>query len=241
MRLNWHAPWWAWLVALTVCAACMALGNWQLQRAAQKRSIIQAFEQRMQQPARALQAQDTASLLPLHVRIHGYAQTQRQLLLDSQVRNGRRGYDVWLPVLVPGLPGMVLVNRGWVAAPAYGQGLPAVALDVQLNRVVSAWQGLWRALPQAGLRLGENRCDRDHWPHVVQYPTQQELECLLGAPVMNGVLLLDPAAKHGFVRDWRRLAVSMPPSRHLGYAVQWLVLAGVVLVVFYLVNRRKSA
>ena len=51
------------------------------------------------------------------------------------------------------------------------------------------------------------------------------------AAIAPRVLRLDPALPLGHERDLDLLPNTLPPSRHLGYAVQWFGLALAVLVV----------
>ena len=41
----------------------------------------------------------------------------------------------------------------------------------------------------------------------------------------------------GFVREWA--IVSMPPVRHVGYAVQWFAMALAILILFIALNVKK--
>lgn len=53
------------------------------------------------------------------------------------------------------------------------------------------------------------------------------------------VLRLDPALPFGDERDLDLLPNTLPPQRHLGYAVQWFGLALTVLVVALVLERRR--
>ena len=53
------------------------------------------------------------------------------------------------------------------------------------------------------------------------------------------VLRLDPALPFGDERDLDLLPNTLPPQRHLGYAVQWFGLALTVLVVAGVLERRR--
>jgi cytochrome oxidase assembly protein ShyY1 len=53
------------------------------------------------------------------------------------------------------------------------------------------------------------------------------------------VLRLDPALPGGYARDLELLPNTLPPSRHLGYAVQWFGLALTVLVVALVLEFRR--
>jgi cytochrome oxidase assembly protein ShyY1 len=101
-------------------------------------------------------------------------------------------------------------------------------------------RGLWRALPQPALRLSVDNCPVDaHFPHLVEYPTAEDLSCLVGSPVAPGELLLDPAAADGYVREWSEITPGMPPERHYAYAAQWFAFCATLLVLFVTLNLRR--
>jgi len=53
------------------------------------------------------------------------------------------------------------------------------------------------------------------------------------------VLKLDPALRIGYARDLDILPNTLPPERHLGYAVQWFGLALTVLITALVLTLRK--
>jgi cytochrome oxidase assembly protein ShyY1 len=53
--------------------------------------------------------------------------------------------------------------------------------------------------------------------------------------------LLDPAIPLGYARDLDVLPNTLPPERHLGYAVQWFGLALAVLVTALVLTFRKPS
>ena len=53
------------------------------------------------------------------------------------------------------------------------------------------------------------------------------------------ILRLDPALPLGYARDLELLPNTLPPDRHLGYAVQWFALAAAVLVIALVLTVRR--
>jgi cytochrome oxidase assembly protein ShyY1 len=53
------------------------------------------------------------------------------------------------------------------------------------------------------------------------------------------VLRLDPAMAGGYARDLEILPNTLPPEKHLGYAVQWYGLALAVLVTALVLTFRR--
>ncbi|MCR6685913.1 SURF1 family cytochrome oxidase biogenesis protein [Pseudoxanthomonas sp.] len=61
----------------------------------------------------------------------------------------------------------------------------------------------------------------------------------LGLPALAPrILRLDPALPMGYARDLELLPNTLPPERHLGYAVQWFALAIAVLAIAALLSWR---
>src|SRR5690606_15366012 len=54
------------------------------------------------------------------------------------------------------------------------------------------------------------------------------------------VLKLDPDLDIGYARDLDVLPNTLPPERHLGYAVQWFALALAVLVTALILTTRRQ-
>ncbi|WP_345775980.1 SURF1 family cytochrome oxidase biogenesis protein, partial [Pseudoxanthomonas taiwanensis] len=53
------------------------------------------------------------------------------------------------------------------------------------------------------------------------------------------VLRLDPELPLGYARDLELLPNTLPPQRHLGYAVQWFALAAAALAIALVLTLRR--
>lgn len=227
-------PWWAVAVYLPLLGLLLWLGSWQLERGQAKANMLaerHAAEQ--SEPATlpgAYEAADTSRALDgRHVAAAGQYLAERQLLLDNQVWQGKAGYRVWTPMVLPG-DRLVMVDRGWV--PLSDDRADPPEPDVPAGRL--RVNGLWRDWPEPGIRLDGPTCREGAWPRVVQYPRYPAVACHYDAEVLDGLLLLDESADGGFPRDWHSAGV--PPSRHYGYAVQWYALALTLTVIFLWMN-----
>jgi surfeit locus 1 family protein len=65
-----------------------------------------------------------------------------------------------------------------------------------------------------------------------------ELSAALGTPLAARIVLLDPQAPLGFVRDWQ--PPGMAPLRHLSYAIQWWCFATLALIGWAIMSTRKN-
>lgn len=228
-------PLWAAALVTAAVLACAALAVWQGQRGTAKQALLDQMAAAAQAPAHTLMRGDKGGPVPQRVQARGRYDTAHQLLLDGQSHNRRPGYHVWTPLTLDD-GGTVLVNRGWVPADADRRVLPEISVPSSKITV----RGLWRELPQPGLRLdGVRNCpEAKTFPAVVSYPVRSELHCLLDRAVAAGVLLLDADQPFGFERDWPSAYVGLPPTRHYGYAAQWAVL-GLTLLVLFIRSYRK--
>lgn len=221
---------WPTLAALALLPLLLGLGRWQLDRAAQKRELVAAFE-----ASRHAAPVPWRTGLPrfTQVEVEGRWDAARQVLLDAAVHEGRSGFRVLAPlVLVDGE--VLLVDRGWVPGDPARRALPEVAFvtDAAVVRV----RGLTDALPRAGLAAGAAPT-AEGWPRVMLYPNRDALNAAYGAPVVDGVLRLDPAAADGFVREFRP-DFGVSRERHLAYAVTWFALAATLVAIWFLTHLR---
>lgn len=236
MAYSFRPPLWSIPPTLLFGALFVTLGMWQLGRAQQKLELQSAFDRAGSGERLALSLDSPPpDLLATHEAIaSGVYDAQRQLLLDNQGRARIAGYRVWTPLRLD-TGGWLIVDRGWVAADPDRRNLPALDVPETAREV----QGYWRPLPEPGLRLDTDPCAASDFPRVVSYPTREQLECVLGGEVADGVLLLDPAQPDGFVREWT-LPNPVPPARHYAYAAQWFAFAATLLFLFVKFSLKRT-
>ena len=237
-------PWWGVVLALVGVLILSTLGMWQIERAHYKEGLVAAHAK-----AQAAGPQ-TLHVTPADVHagrgphrgyryiVTGHYDAAHQLLLANQVHGTQTGYRVWTPlVLDSGV--RVMVDRGWVAAPVDRRAArPDPAAPGGQVRV----RGYWQGFPQPGLRFGADRqCDHSGWPRALNYPSTASVRCQYRAPVVDGLLLLDPKAPGGFVRDWDEDPIGLRPWAHYVYASQWFLMALIAVVILVIVNTRRRA
>lgn len=230
---HFRPPLWAWLLAGFGVALFLILAVWQFQRGQTKERWLAQFDD-ASAPMIELSAASAApqTLTLQRARAAGRYDGGRQLLQDGQSRAGRPGYHVWSPLRLAG-GALVLVNRGWIPQP-YD---PAAQLTAPGGEVTAT--GWWRSLPEPGIRLADGECRQPaSFPAVVVYPRREQLACLLGQPVLPGLLLLDPLIPGGYVREWS--VIGIPPERHYGYAITWLGLGLTAMVLFITLNLKRN-
>ncbi len=241
MAWSFRPSLWSVLATAAGCALTVYLGLWQVHRGEAKKALDRQYAEAAAQPPRELTAATApaATMAAIRVSVHGEYLADRQLLLDDQVRGSAPGYDVWTPLRLDD-GRLLIVNRGWVPAGSSRRELPALPTPAGPQVL----DGLWRSLPEPGLRLGGAACDPVHpstqWPRLVLYPTAADLACSYGEPVLAGELLLAPDAPGGFVREWKVSDIGFPPARHYAYAAQWFAFALTLLVLFIKLNLKPG-
>lgn len=226
-------PSWPMLIlAILFFLLFVRLGFWQVYRAAEKTNMIVAQKtQEKQKPVLWTRKMK----LPVQyepIMLQGNYLPQ-VFLLDNQHYKHQFGYNVLSPLqLLDG--SIIIVDRGWVPGEMTRRLFPRVNIP----------QGL------VTLRGSAYFFSKNQWvlgpslekkgPHMII------LECfdtdlisqILQKTVSPFIMRLDTQNAHGFVREWE--TVSMPPQRHLAYALQWFVMALVVLIIFVALNLKKK-
>lgn len=239
MAWRFRPPLWAWAGMMALGAILLSLGTWQMSRAQHKRALEGAYAKSGEGGAVRLTADIPVARSDAVTRVtaRGHYLAGPQIFLDNQPRNRIAGYRVWTPLQLE-TGGWVLVDRGWVPADPDRRVLPELAaLDAATREV----DGYWRPFPEPGLRLADPEpCNASlAFPRVLNFPTRETLACVLGRPVLPGLLLLDAEAPDGFVREWT-LPNPVPPARHYAYAAQWYAFAATLLFLFVKLNLRRS-
>lgn len=209
-------------VAVVFIGIFVSLALWQLDRAAQKETLLAQFT-------------DDADFMPLNgglpnnefqpIEVRGSYRGDRQILIENIVRDGRLGYFVITPVAQAGAGPLLLVNRGWLARPAQQRELT----PIDVSGDVRTLRGRASHLPRVGIRGGAGFDGAGDWPKNAVYPTYAEVAHELGEELLPFVLLLDPADDDGFRRQWQ--PQSSGPMTNYGYAFQWFAMAVTVFAI----------
>jgi surfeit locus 1 family protein len=200
---------WALLLAAAGCAAGIALGDWQSGRAAEKRAAA-AAEQR--------------------VALRGEFLERYTVLIDNKVNRGRPGYHVVQPLRLA-VGRHVLVNRGWVAAPAHREQLPQLRTPPGVHEIEGrVLEHFPRAYDPAGAPP-EGRV----WQNV-ELPT---FTAWSGLKLEPYVLEQHSPFPDGLARNWP--APDSGAQMHESYALQWDSLAGLSVVLFLVLSFRRGA
>jgi surfeit locus 1 family protein len=225
---------------LCLLPVLLALGVWQLNRAEEKRALLQLQAQRQNTGMQTLSADtpdSSENLLYQAIQATGQYDSKHQYLLDNQVNKGRAGYFVLTPFRLKAANKAVLVNRGWIPLGYSRMELPDVRVDD--NEITIA--GRIDRFPRVGFKLAGAEIPADDWPAVVQVIDIDVLKKQLAYPLFSFQVELDKQSANGFVREWQ-VPATMTPEKHLAYAVQWFLLAITLTVLFvkYGINKKHD-
>ena len=232
MRRN---PVFLWAIALLAMALFARLGFWQLERADEKRQMLAnaaaALSSRVPKPLSVISDATRADGYDW-IEIEGRFADAPAVLLDNQQKNGVvgvRAYRVFS--MDDGQP--LLVEMGWAALPG-DRTMPAVSLGTAPRSMA----GLLMPPPGKGLDVGSPAVLADGTLLATTLDLPYLAASLKAPRLAPRVLRPASAPDPGFVLDFDILPNTLPPERHLGYAVQWLGLAATVLITALLLTWR---
>jgi surfeit locus 1 family protein len=223
------------LAMLLAVALCIRLGLWQQHKAELKQALQTQLDQRLQEAPVALPAKIAVpeAWRYRRVKTRGSYDPRYQILLDNQVENEVAGYQVITPLRLENGT-HVLINRGWIAAPADHAAAPQPATPGGMLEVEgSAW------LPPEKFFVLQPAPASPEWQKVWQNLDLKRYAQAVPFAVLPVVIRLDAASgAGGFVRDWPRPAENI--EMHVGYTYQWFGFALAFVVIYLVVNIRKS-
>lgn len=225
---------WRFNPRLLVFSGCLlplllALGVWQLQRAGEKEALLQQWQLQATTLAWPEQVnQGLANGQPVTLSGH-YG--DRSWLLDNRTRDGVAGYEI-LTLFEPTEGPAVVINRGWLRAPASRERLPV--FPTPATEVIVEGRLADFPVPPVLANAGPSQ----GWPRRVQALQQSAVEAEAGT-VANRVIRLTGSDQPGAFRaDWQ--PDRMGPQTHYGYAVQWFSLALALVVLTIIASYRKT-
>ncbi|MDC0661000.1 SURF1 family protein [Marinobacter sp. SS21] len=207
----------------------VALGIWQLDRAADKERQLQQW----QQQATALSGAQLWQGHPMPgqpVVLRG-RYGEFTWLLDNRTREGMAGYEVLSLFLVDDGPAVV-VNRGWLRAPARRNTLPVFPTPPGLVQL----DGRLADFPEPPVLAAQP--ELAGWPQRVQALTAEQARTIGTAVAPLLVRLADGGQPGAFRADWQ--PDRMGPQTHYGYALQWFSLALTLAVLTVVASYRRA-
>lgn len=226
-----------WLLAVVVIALFCRAGVWQLDRAQQKQAMLaesrEILAERRPQPLSAAADPARRTAYDWAAGEGRFAPTPA-VLLDNQSRADRAGIRVYRVFLPASAAPPLLVDMGWLPLPG-DRKLPVIEAPAGPMRVA----GLLAPPPSPGIAGSQATPQADGSLLAIGLDRSVLADSLKLPDLAPRVLKLDPALKLGYDRDLEILPNTLPPERHLGYAVQWFGLALTVLIIAVVLTWRK--
>ncbi len=223
--------WWFLMVALPIVGLCAKAGFWQLDRAAEKQALIERLTvgEAVLRSGSALATADLSNR-SYRIEIEVAREDGPLLFLDNRIQDGRAGYEVFSVVRPLNGGQHLLVNLGWVEASPLRSDLPNV-------EVPDTWmlRGRWVPLTESYTMSAPATEQVDDQIRVQSLLDHQPADALPGlflalldhqpADALPGLFLAEGVLSRDAIGPMPRLG----PETHYGYAVQWFLMASVLL------------
>jgi surfeit locus 1 family protein len=246
-RWRFAPPAWASVLSLAVAVTAVSLGNWQTGRAEEKLARQARIDSLASGPAMRVDAavRPAGELVNRRLVARGRLLHERGWLIDNRIHNGRPGYHVVTPLLLEDggghartAPVVMLVNRGWVAAPPRRDQLP----EVDLPQGVLEIEGIGVEPRVSAYELAKDAAAGRVRQNLLIDRAQAELASALPGAIVQPVVLQQAgnpgASADGLSRDWPRPDARVDVNR--AYALQWYALALMALAIWVGMNLKRQ-
>jgi surfeit locus 1 family protein len=242
-------------------AMTLALGVWQLRRAAFKEALASQIEAQNKLPAQENIAQAainnianntpssaaTNPLLYRKVRLRGQWLAQHTVFLDNRFMAGRAGFYVLTPLQLEASPAIVWVQRGWVPRNAQDRMLlpdvltPAGVVQVpgRVIESVSRAYALGESSDKATTASSAPATARASriWQNLpnVDFGAQAQLLPVAVLQTTEAIDATVSATAERTVQDGLLRDWPQPDAgvaKHYGYAFQWFALCGLIIALY---------
>ena len=205
------------------------LGVWQIERAAHKEGLLQAFNSEQESPPIRLTSQSPDWS---RVFVDGIFDSSRQILIDNQIHKGKVGYKIFTPFRFDDNK-IVLVDRGWIGQGQSRSDLPQLNILEKKSRIIATVTN-----PEQGVLAGSELLTNE-WPRVSQTKAVEVIASAFKEPILDIVLVLDPGSSQ--ITEFIQIKpFAITPVKHYGYAMQWFTMSIVLLGMFlYALKREK--
>lgn len=226
--------WMLWISGIVLLPLLFGLGLWQLDRAEQKRELLDSWQQAKPSQELPLEQEMTRGSYKA-VILKGVLDRERYFLLDNRVRNGRVGYEI-VALFIEDSGRSVLVNLGWVLASLDRGVLP----EVEVPKGQQTISGSVRVI-EKGFALSGDDLEEEQWPKVIQQLDVGKMSSRLVIDIESLEIRLTEPLVPGLDLNWP--VVNMKPEKHLGYAFQWFAMASALLclIIWSALKIRKEA
>lgn len=225
-------PSWTMILLTTIFSIFFTqLGFWQIHRADEKQKMITAQEIMTHEAPVNWDRDQSSPQQYQSIRTQGQYLPQ-VFLLDNQHYQHQYGYQVISPLLLSSGE-VLLVDRGWMAGDISRKNFPKV--EIPANPLSVSGSVYFPSEKQWVLGPEMEKKGRNLF--ILERLDAKIVKQVLQKKVYPFIIRLDRNDPNGFIREWK--IVSMPPQRHIAYAVQWFAMAFVILILFIALNLKK--
>ncbi|MCB1948898.1 SURF1 family protein [Nitrosomonas sp.] len=223
---------WAWIVTTGLVVVFLELGKWQLSRADERNERHAQLEQLSKEPAVNIPASPITlkDFLYRRVEVRGRYRPEYTIYLDNKTYKGHAGYHVLTPLQIANSDWYVMINRGWIPTGYDRSELPEVPVITGETTVT----GTVVSPELRILELAEPNVSGTVWNNFNLERFQQTTDLIL-QPIM---IQQDGQVEDDLVRDWHK--PDSGASKNIGYAIQWFSLAITTIIIFLVLNVRRS-
>lgn len=221
------------LIPLFIALSIWQFGRMEFKNQVQKKQVQQA----QTSPLSIGQIQNTPTLRFSPLKVSGHFINQYPILLDNQLYKGQAGYRVIMPFQVHNNGTQehpwILIDRGWI--PSINRNklpdIKPVTQAITLTGIIND--------PPKPLRLKESMEHSMVFPKLVQYIAFNSLQQELHHKIFPFLLQLQNE-EAPYAYQIIPITAGLPASKHLAYALQWLMMALAVLIYYLAINTKKS-
>lgn len=224
------------IVFLLILPILLRLGFWQIDRAEEKRDLIELFKKQNESgPLYIKGFIDKDEKLNYRLaKIDGHYISEKQIFVDNKVYQGKTGLHVMTPFKLKNSEYSVLINRGWVPMVIDRLSLP----KIKTTENVLSLSGKIKVVGKKVFTVGNQFQSNEGWPALIQWINFKDIEKKSGLKLLPYIFLLDEKEQSGYVRNWK--PVVMQPEKSTSYAVQWFALALALCIIYVVVNLKES-
>ncbi|HPF77913.1 MAG TPA: SURF1 family protein [Alphaproteobacteria bacterium] len=221
------------LFVLLAFVTLIGLGSWQVQRLGWKSEIIRKLDQEYAKDAKKTfyrfeDLQSTDDLPILYGSIRGRFDYDKEILVGPKPLNGDIGYLVITPMALSG-GGYVLVNRGWISQ----DNKDDINKTHKKGNMVAT--GIFRKSDWNRF-TPNNSPENNIWTKldITEIAAEKKIKSI--SPLMLYAQASEEAADILIPENEKWY----PRNKHKQYAVFWFTMAGVLVVLFGLIRRKKK-
>jgi surfeit locus 1 family protein len=223
---------WPTLFTIPALTVLIGLGSWQVERLNWKNKLVETFNAQIAlDPTDAPVAiKDMEDWRYRRVRLQGVFQHEKEILMTGRPFEGSAGFHVLTPFLLNDNR-IVIVNRGWVPEKQRKREKRPTTLVDGFVTVL----GILREDRRRGAFVPDNEPHNEVWLYVDTNEMANHRKIFPIAPYYVDVIR-DPGP---YVLPIGASTTITVRNEHLQYAATWFLLAGTLLVIYFIYHFRR--